>query len=65
VKWDFSKKVFAHDKINAVESCLPRAQKVLLLIVLSIELSSYRCTREMQCSAREVVINVDCDKVWQ
>jgi hypothetical protein len=59
------KTVVAHDKINAVELCLPRAQMLLLLIVISIELSSYRCTREMQCSGREVVINVDCNKAWQ
>ena len=59
------KTVLVHDKVNAVELCLPRAQMLLRLIVMLIELSSYLCTRETQCSTREVVINVDSKEAWQ
>ena len=48
------KTVVKHDRINVCALCLPRAQMLLLLIMLVMVLSSYLCTREMQCSKREV-----------
>jgi hypothetical protein len=38
---------------------------LLPLIMLVIVLLSYLCTRELQYSKRDVVINVDNNEAWQ